>query len=276
MTLVVFDLDGTLLNAQSEVSAYTAETLKRLKSHGVSYTVATGRTLQAATTPIADHGFVLPQIIKNGAVIWDPTESAYSHRHLLSQQEVWHVLAAFTLSDIAPFVFTLENNGAHHAVYHPPLQYKAEQKMAQLFSEERKLPLSPISKMPDDAHVINVSAMGPRSAIQAVIDSIANEPHLVAYSGAAVEAKALCWLDIHHSMGSKGNAVTTLREELGFKHIVVFGDGDNDLSMFACADEAYAPANANAEVKAFASEVIGHHDEDGVARFLRQRFELGN
>jgi hydroxymethylpyrimidine pyrophosphatase-like HAD family hydrolase len=24
-----------------------------------------------------------------------------------------------------------------------------------------------------------------------------------------------------------------------------------------------------------ADEVIGHHDEDGVARFLRERFELG-
>ncbi|MDB4281806.1 HAD-IIB family hydrolase [Paraglaciecola sp.] len=276
MTLVVFDLDGTLLNAQSEVSSYTAETLRRLTSQGVSYTVATGRTLQAASAPIAAHGFVLPQIIKNGAVIWDPTQSVYSHRHLLTPPEVWHVLAAFTMSDIAPFVFTLEDDGTRHAVYHPPLRYKAEQKMALMFSEERKLPLQHISKMPDDAHVINVSAMGPRPAIQAVIDSMENEPHLVAYTGTAIEAKALCWLDIHHSQGSKGNAVTTLKEELGFNNIVVFGDGDNDLSMFACADEAYAPANADDAVKAIASEVIGHHDEDGVARFLRQRFKLGD
>lgn len=276
MTLVVFDLDGTLLNAKSAVSPYTAETLQRMQARGISYTIATGRTLQAAAPPIAEHGFVLPQIIKNGAVIWNPVDSAYSHRHLLTPQEVWHVLAAFTMSDIAPFVFTLEDNGTRHAVYHPPLQYKAEQMMAQLFSEERKLPLEPIAKMPDDAHVINVSAMGPRLAIQAVIDSMQSEPHLVAYTGTAVEAKELCWLDIHHSMGSKGNAITTLREELGFDQVVVFGDGDNDLSMFACADEAYAPANADDEVKAAASRVIGHHDEDGVARFLRQRFELGD
>ena len=54
----------------------------------------------------------------------------------------------------------------------------------------------------------------------------------------------------------------------------MFGDGDNDLSMFAVADEAYATANADDEVKALATRVIGHHDEDGVAQFLRDRFNL--
>ena len=44
--------------------------------------------------------------------------------------------------------------------------------------------------------------------------------------------------------------------------------------MFAEADEAYAPANAEADVRAAATAVIGHHDEDGVADFLRERFSL--
>lgn len=56
--------------------------------------------------------------------------------------------------------------------------------------------------------------------------------------------------------------------------MVCFGDSDNDLSMFACADESYAPENAKESVKAVASAVIGHHDEDGIARYLRQRFNL--
>ncbi|MGK0503648.1 MAG: hydroxymethylpyrimidine pyrophosphatase-like HAD family hydrolase, partial [Alteromonadaceae bacterium] len=36
----------------------------------------------------------------------------------------------------------------------------------------------------------------------------------------------------------------------------------------------YAPDNAKTVIKNAASEVIGHHNEDGVARFLRQRFSL--
>ncbi|MBE9539238.1 MAG: HAD hydrolase family protein, partial [Proteobacteria bacterium] len=32
--------------------------------------------------------------------------------------------------------------------------------------------------------------------------------------------------------------------------------------------------NARDEIKEVATAVIGHHDEDGIARFLRDRFEL--
>ena len=60
MTLVVFDLDGTLLNAQSKITPYTGETLKLLERAGVAYTIATGRTLQGARGPIDTHRFALP------------------------------------------------------------------------------------------------------------------------------------------------------------------------------------------------------------------------
>jgi len=46
--------------------------------------------------------------------------------------------------------------------------------------------------------------------------------------------------------------------------------------MFEVADESYAPANGQAAVKSKATEIIGHHNEDGVARFLRKRFSLGH
>jgi Cof subfamily protein (haloacid dehalogenase superfamily) len=271
--LVVFDMDGTLLGADSKISDYTADTLRLMRERNIPYTIATGRTLQAAHAPLQGHEFSLPQIIKNGTVIWSPSTQAYSHQHLLTPQEVWHVLASFSIHDICPFVFTLEGDG-HHAVYHPPLARDSDRQLALLFASERALPLLPLSQMPDEAHVINVSAMGPEPAVRAIVDSIANEPHLISYVGSAIQKQSLHWIDIHHSQGSKGNAINVLRGLLEPESVIVFGDGENDLSMFACADEAYAPENAQQDVKASASEVIGHHDEDGVARFLRRRFDL--
>ena len=47
MELIVFDLDGTLLNRQSTISDYTSETLQLLSKREIAYTVATGRTLSA-------------------------------------------------------------------------------------------------------------------------------------------------------------------------------------------------------------------------------------
>jgi hydroxymethylpyrimidine pyrophosphatase-like HAD family hydrolase len=43
MTLVVFDMDGTLLDAQSKISPFTSETLSLMRQNGIAYTVATTR-----------------------------------------------------------------------------------------------------------------------------------------------------------------------------------------------------------------------------------------
>ena len=78
MELIVFDLDGTLLDSQGAVSDYTRETLVKLSDLGVAYTVATGRTLHAARELLAPHGFRLPQVYKNGVMIWHPQTRHFS------------------------------------------------------------------------------------------------------------------------------------------------------------------------------------------------------
>ena len=67
-----------------------------------------------------------------------------------------------------------------------------------------------------------------------------------------------------------------IRELLGLERVICFGDSENDLSLFEAADESYAVANAVGSIKSVATAVIGHHDEDGVAHFLRERFALGS
>lgn len=273
MELIVFDLDGTLLDKSSQISPYTRETLRRLTRRGIAYTVATGRALHGAADILDGHGFELPQIFKNGVMIWNPAQREYSQHHLLTLSEIGHVAEALLSRDITPFFFTLEPNH-RHAVYHPPLRQKIEHALVDSFNRERNLPVLPVAELPAAADISNISAIGPDDAVQAVADLIRDEDDLVAYMGTAIEDRRLCWIDIHHHHGSKGNAVEHLRRELGVSRVICFGDSDNDLSMFTNADEAYAPENAKAQVKAAATAVIGHHDADGIARFLRQRFAL--
>ncbi|MDX1481931.1 MAG: HAD hydrolase family protein, partial [Woeseiaceae bacterium] len=71
-----------------------------------------------------------------------------------------------------------------------------------------------------------------------------------------------------------GGAIRTLKDLVGMERVICFGDSENDLSMFQAADESYAPENATDSIKSAATAVIGHHDEEGIARFLRERFEL--
>jgi Cof subfamily protein (haloacid dehalogenase superfamily) len=273
MELIVFDLDGTLLNRESEISDYTRDTLHQLAEQGIAYTVATGRTLHAACDILDGHGFHLPQIYKNGVMIWTPGEREYSHKNFLTIEEIQHVLEAILAQQVTPFLFTLEP-GDRHAIYHPPLHNDTERRLAKMFASRSGVEVLPASDLPAAADVINISAIGAPEAIEPIEVLIAGEEHLVAYAGHALEGAALRWIDIHHSEASKGGAVETLRTQLGASKVLCFGDSDNDLSMFACADESYAPSNAKESVKAAASAVIGHHDEDGIARYLRERFDL--
>lgn len=273
MELIVFDLDGTLLNAEQKISPYTQETLRMLGERHIAYTVATGRTLHASRACLEGHSFPLPHIYKNGVVIWDPERNGYTHTTYLTSDEIAAVLAAFEGRLVTPFIFTVEEDG-EHTVYHPPVRSAHCRSFLAELSENRGLPLLPLSALPANAQIANISALGDGDAIKAINLDLAEQPHLVAYFGPGMYSPGAYWMDIHHSAASKGSAVDVLKKELGFARIICFGDGDNDASLFALADESYAPDNAIPEIKQMATAVIGHHDQDGIARFLRERFDL--
>ena len=73
---------------------------------------------------------------------------------------------------------------------------------------------------------------------------------------------------------SKANAINLLKDSLGCDRVVAFGDGRNDIDMFGIADEGYAVANAHKDLKAVATDIIGTNDDDGVAKWLEDRFSV--
>ena len=70
---------------------------------------------------------------------------------------------------------------------------------------------------------------------------------------------------------TKATAALELKDMLGCDRLVVFGDGMNDLSLFAVADESYAMANAVPELKEIATAVIDSNDSDGVAKWIKEK-----
>lgn len=271
--LIVFDLDGTLLNRDSIISTYTSDTLKLLSEREIAYTVATGRTLHASREVLQGHRFELPQAYKNGVMIWHPHSRHFSSQNMLTADELENVVRACISHGVTPFVFTLDDND-ESCVYHPPLQSDIERKLISSIGIEGGIQSRSLDELANDDKITHVNSIGNPDAIREVLRTVDDEPHLVAYSGIAFEGQKWRWLDVHHSDASKGGAILTLKKMLGLKRVICFGDSDNDLSMFEAADESYAPANANDSIKSAATAVIGHHDDEGIARFLRERFEL--
>jgi Cof subfamily protein (haloacid dehalogenase superfamily) len=273
MELIVFDLDGTLLNRQSTISDYTSETLKLLSKREIAYTVATGRTLHGARAILEGHCFPLPQAYKNGVMIWHPQQQKFSSSMTLTAAELENVVQACLHQGLTPFVFTLDEDD-NSTVYHPVLQSDADLELVRVLGIDGHVRMRALDELPADATVSHINSIGAANSIKSVVHSVEDEAHLVAYSGLAREGAEWHWLDVHHSDASKGGAIKTLKGLLGLERVICFGDSDNDLSMFEAADEAYAPANANAAIKSAATAVIGHHDEEGIAHFLRERFAL--
>jgi Cof subfamily protein (haloacid dehalogenase superfamily) len=273
MELIVFDLDGTLLDGNGQISDLTRTTLADLSRLGVAYTVATGRTLHASRDLLREHQFGLPQIYKNGVMIWDPISKHVLDTNYLRPSEVNHVLQAITSEGLAAFIFALGENN-HHLVFHTPAQTQIEHELVGQLTTREALYVADIRALPAEADITNISALGDPERIARIRSAISGEQHLVAYSGNAWDGDSWKWLDIHHANASKGGAIDVLRSHLDIHRVVCFGDSENDLSMFLRADESYAPSNADQRIRDAATAVIGGHDEDGIAKFLRSRFDL--
>ena len=71
MKLVVSDLDGTLLNDDSEVSNETIQAIKRLKENGIEFAIATGRSFNSANKIRKKIGLEIYFICNNGANIYN-------------------------------------------------------------------------------------------------------------------------------------------------------------------------------------------------------------
>ncbi len=273
MDLVVFDLDGTLLNKQQRLSGVTLKTLEKMRQAGIAYTIATGRTHLAAAPCIEAHDFPLWQIYKNGVEWWHPDQQAYRHQGILELAMIDATLQTFANNEVTPFIFCLEEDGTQSVYYPKPHNHYGGTVFSEL-SKHHNLTLLDIEQMPNNARIINISALGHPDNLRLIVDECNTQEHIVAYSGGGIYHPETHWIDIHHSSTCKGSAIEQLKRELNATNLIVFGDGDNDLTMFKIADEAYATDNAPSYIKAQASGTVGHHNEDGVALFLQKRFDL--
>ena len=276
MDLIFFDLDGTLLNKSSQISSFTKETLALLGEKDIAFTVATGRTMHSAKFVLEGQSFLLPHIYNNGVAIWATSGNALTLENLLAPSEVNLIIEHAVKNNITPFINTvnMDSPNHEHVIYHSTPKYQVERDLIEKYFSRTKAKLDTIESLPATAHITNISMIGDAALVYDMYQQLNMHDELIAYSGPAIEGDEYRWMDVHHKLASKGSAVELLRNQLGASNVICFGDSDNDLSMFELADEAYAPSNAKPYIKDAATSVIGHHDEDGIARFLRERFSL--
>ncbi|WP_187265479.1 HAD-IIB family hydrolase [Reinekea thalattae] len=269
--LLVFDLDGTLLNEHEQLSPVTQKALDQLDRLGINWTVATGRMPHGAREALPNLVFKHPQAYKNGVLLWDLNEDTVFSKIPMSQQDAIEVCQRLYAKDIKPWVNTIDHEDNIGAVITGITSDKEKQWSDYLSSQGiRVQQQSDYSTLPE--HVLNIFAATNNPAVLDMSEELAHLDGVAVFAGPDMYHAGGYWLDIHHSSGTKGDAVQLIKKQLGADKTICFGDSDNDISMFELADECYAMGQGLDELKAIATATIGSNSEDGIAHFLAQRY----
>ena len=270
--LFVSDLDGTLLNPESRISARTASIVTELSRRGVLFTVATART-PATVEPLLSATLTLPPaIVMTGAAMWDRRRQSYINPHFMEPATAACITEACAAHGIRPFSYTLDGSGIIRTYYNGRTS-RREQKF---IDERAHLPLKRFEINPTgDAAMsypdtVLIFALGLPDSIYPLADELRATGLCSVSSYPDIFNSDVAFLEVFAPGVSKASAVTDLKKLTGADSLTVFGDNLNDLPMMAVADVAVAVGNAFPEVKAAADIVIGSNRDDAVALYISE------
>lgn len=277
-TLYVSDLDGTLLDTASRVSAESSAILNEVIRRGAMFTVATART-PATVQPLMEHiipsvtpsGRDVPAIVMTGAAYWNRHLQRYDYIRMLPAHDSGIICREFAAAGINPFNYCLGENELLN-VYHSPEMNSREDAF---YQERRHLTLKRfhLGQKPK-AHEATVLffAIGDAEKMERLCGVINRKTSCYAAWYRDIFNPEVALMDVYAHGCSKAAAVTDIATELGADRIVVFGDNLNDIPMMEVANLAVAVDNALPQVKEKADVVIGPNTLPSVAGFIRDDF----
>lgn len=108
-TLVITDLDGTLLRSDKTISKESCEILNRLISDGVAFSYATARSIYSASALTRGINLCAPVITKNGTVIVNPANKSNLHENAFTEQEAKEIYQILRNYNLDPIVASYQN-----------------------------------------------------------------------------------------------------------------------------------------------------------------------
>lgn len=276
-TLYVSDLDGTLLQDDAHISVRSRLLLDEMIRQGLLFTVASARSLISIRETLADLPLRLPVIEYNGAYVSDYTTGRHLVTFALATATARALLDCLRERGVSPFVSChdgLQDRNFYETAANAAMAWYINDRR-----EARDTRLHPIDDIERalEHPVVSLTMMGDHATlapVETALHGIA-DGRIITHFYENQYDSGHWWLSVHPGQTDKGRAIGWLlkQQRLSGAEVVVFGDHDNDISMFRAADRAYAVANATEGLKACATAVIGPNSEDSVARHIASEFE---
>ncbi|MDX1562445.1 MAG: HAD family hydrolase [Gammaproteobacteria bacterium] len=271
-TLYISDLDGTLLKPDASLPPTSRALLNELISEGLTFSVASARSVVSIQNVLQGLRLKLPVIEFNGAFASDLETGRHEFVNAIDSEIAADVFAMIRDAGRLPLVSSFDgtsdwvshgrasNEGEHY--YLTERRSKQDPRLREMRTPSRVL----------GEQVVCLTVIGEPEPLQtleiAIRERHANlvEIHLFENS----YSPGWYWLTIHDHRATKDQAVKRLMNTYGLEghELVAFGDQINDIKLFQIATHAIAVANAVDPLKAHATEIIGSNEEDSVVEFI--------
>ncbi len=271
--MIAFDLDGTLLNEEKQITQRTKESLEKAAREEIILVVATGRHLDGVTQSqdVMDLVGVRYIITSNGAQIYDRDTGECIYRDCIDLDRMISLVqrldALRVMAD--PFV----NGKAYMNKNKLPLieKLQASEGTKRYISSSR----TPVEDLGETLKLMGegvekltinfaVDEDGARIDYDKVCQVLSDYPDMNPISGGMHN------IEVTKKGVSKASGLSWLGEHLGIlsDQMMAFGDSGNDLAMLQMVGYGVAMANAEEEVLEAVDHVTGSNEEDGIARAL--------
>ncbi|MDB7984017.1 Cof-type HAD-IIB family hydrolase [Faecalicoccus pleomorphus] len=287
--LIVSDMDGTLLNSNNQISEANKEILQFCQKQGIQIILSSGRGFKrlypyAKELQLEKYNGLF--IESNGVTLTDIKTKKRQIFHQMNKSEALNLCHLYE-----PFKTEIQiyfDNGVYYYIPESIMPYKIrERKNRQLSSDYPWMggPWSWVNDTregyPDQKRIFNFDKINKEninkinlSHDETFIDSILDKILKLLPEEYHVVRTCPRMLEIAPSTVSKGNALSLYMNEnqISPDQVIVFGDGENDISMFKNVKYSVAMGNASDIVKKHATFVTKSNEENGVAFFLNKFF----
>ena len=273
--LICFDLDGTLLKNNKELTPRTVEALQRAADAGIYLVPTTGRLYDGVPEEIRSLPFIRYVIGANGAEVYDGREKKVLRRAEMNLDEVRQF---FDYVRDLPAIVGCYKGGQGF------MGRKDMEKMAAYSAEKAifrmmKRVYAPVEEL--ESFLLDTGETVQKLMLffadleeqRRVIEDMRKK-----LSNLVVSSSIINNIEVNARGANKGAALKFLREYLKIEHeeTVAFGDGSNDITMLLEAGTGFAMGNACPEAKEAADKVTLSNEQGGVAFEIERILEFKN
>ncbi len=265
--LLITDLDGTLLPSSKCLAEKDLAVIDRFRSLGGKFSIATGRTRQAAERYIKQLQLDMPAILFNGAAIYDPVSQTMLEAVTLPKEAVEITKAVLdTFPQVSAEILRIDGT-------YVPRMTPLEKEHLEICQVEPVV--DSLNAMPKDHWLKVLFTIDPKE-MQELIAFFQKQDWT--QFGDFMQSEARFYEMLPKGV-TKGSALTKYRAMYSKSplYVIAVGDFDNDLEMLHAADLGVCPSNAQPCVKEAASLVLENSCETNaiaelVDRIIEQSF----